>query len=802
MGCMASSNLPILQALFASLLLLTPKVFSFDCSRTKGSSLSSLEANLSWLSPNQEFAIGFQKLPNDNENHFLLAIWFHNIPETTIVWFAHTKPAPKGSTLNLTDEGTLVLYDPQGNSLWEPSTGGAKSMCASMNDSGNFMLLDGDKNPIWETFNETTDTILPGQTLNMGSNLTARYSRESYANGRFQLHLQPDGNLVLYTVTMPTGAARDAYWATGTMTGNSKLVFNENGNIYVTDGTRWVYNLTKNDAGSSQDFYHMARIDYDGVFRQYHCRKSKACGLKWSVVKRFPEDICSAILTEVGSGACGYNSICVEINEEPDCLCPENYSYLNESAKNQGCRPNFELPSCRLNGWESNLELVEFVEYTNTDWPLDDYDLQIGSGVDLQTCKQLCLNYCFCTVAIHNGNSCWKKKYPLSNGRRKPNVNRTALVKVPKVNVTQLYLVSLRQNNKDQSTTVLIVSILLGSSVFINIVMTSAILIAIYFSYHKKLLNISSVSSVASTNIRSYAYKELEQATGGFKQILGKGAFGTVYKGVLASYPKRFVAIKKLEKFEKEGEKEFKTEVSVIGQTHHKNLVRLLGYCDEGEHRLLVYEYMTNGSLASLLFGITRPDWNQRVQIAFGIARGLMYLHEECSTQIIHCDIKPQNILLDEFYTPRISDFGLAKLLVAEQTRVARTNIRGTVGYFAPEWFSRASITVKVDVYSFGVLLLEMICCKSSIAFGMGDQEQTLMDWVYACYCKKKLDELVENDEDARNDMKKLERLVMVAIWCIQEDASLRPSMKKVTQMLEGVVDVSVPPRPSIYCST
>ncbi|KAJ6964143.1 hypothetical protein NC652_002423 [Populus alba x Populus x berolinensis] len=489
----------------------------------------------------------------------------------------------------------------------------------------------------------------------------------------------------------------------------------------------------------------MARIDYDGVFRQYHCPESKTRGLQWSVVKRFPEDICSAIQTEVGSGACGFNSICVEKNGEPDCSCPQNYSYLNEIDKNQGCRPNFELPSCRPNGWESNVELVEFAEYTDTDWPLDDYDLQIGSGVDLQTCQQLCLNDCFCTLAVHNGNSCWKKKYPLSNGRRMPNVNRTAL---------------------------------------------------------NKLLNISSVSNVASTNIRSYAYKELEQATGGFKQILGKGAFGTVYKGVLASYPKRFVAIKKLEKFEQEGEKEFKTEVSVIGQTHHKNLVCLLGYCDEGEHRLLVYEYMTNGSLASLLFGITRPDWNQRVQIAFGIARGLMYLHEECSTQIIHCDIKPQNILLDEFYTPRISDFGLAKLLLAEQTRVARTNIRGTVGYFAPEWFSRASITVKVDVYSFGVLLLETICCKSSVAFGMGDQEEALMDWVYACYCKKKMDKLVENDEDARNDMKKLERLVMVAIWCIQEDASLRPSMKKVTQMLEGVVDVSVPPRPSIYFST
>nr|POE49981.1 g-type lectin s-receptor-like serine/threonine-protein kinase rlk1 [Quercus suber] len=287
----------------------------------------------------------------------------------------------------------------------------------------------------------------------------------------------------------------------------------------------------------------------------------------------------------------------------------------------------------------------------------------------------------------------------------------------------------------------------------------------------------------------------------GFKETLGKGAFGTVYKGVLPSDSKRFVAVKKLGKVVEEGEKEFKTEVSVIGQTHHKNLVRLLGYCDEGQHRLLVYEYMSNGSLASFLFGISRPHWNQRVQIAFGIARGLMYLHEECSTQIIHCDIKPQNILLDEYFTPRIADFGLAKLLLAEQSRAARTAIRGTIGYFAPEWFSKASISVKVDVYSFGVMLLEIICCKSSVAFALGEEE-ALIDWAYECYKDKKLDKLIEDDEEAKNDMKRLERFVIVAIWCIQEDSSLRPSMKKVTQMLEGVIEVSVPPSPSLFTSS
>ena len=149
----------------------------------------------------------------------------------------------------------------------------------------------------------------------------------------------------------------------------------------------------------------------------------------------------------------------------------------------------------------------------------------------------------------------------------------------------------------------------------------------------------------------------------------------------------------------------------------------------------------------------------------------------------------------------RIADFGLAKLLLAEQSRAARTAIRGTIGYFAPEWFRKASISVKVDVYSFGVMLLEIICCKSSVAFALGEEE-ALIDWAYECYKDKKLDKLIEDDEEAKNDMKRLERLVIVAIWCIQEDPSLRPSMKKVTQMFEGVIEVSVPPSPSLFTSS
>ena len=150
--------------------------------------------------------------------------------------------------------------------------------------------------------------------------------------------------------------------------------------------------------------------------------------------------------------------------------------------------------------------------------------------------------------------------------------------------------------------------------------------------------------------------------------------------------------------------------------THHKNLVRLIGFCDEGPHKLLVYEFMCNGTLASFLFGSSMPEQTIRTQMAFGIARGLMYLHEECSTQIIHCYIKPQNVLLDDSFTARISDFGLAKLLTSDQTQTL-TAIRDMTGYVAPEWFRNQPITAKVDIYSYGVMLLEIISCRKCIDF-------------------------------------------------------------------------------------
>jgi serine/threonine protein kinase len=293
--------------------------------------------------------------------------------------------------------------------------------------------------------------------------------------------------------------------------------------------------------------------------------------------------------------------------------------------------------------------------------------------------------------------------------------------------------------------------------------------------------------------LQAFSFQELVRATGGFSEELGRGAFGIVYKGVIdINGTKRYVAVKKLDKVAEEGEKEFRAELSVIAHTHHKNLVRLLGFCDDADKRLLVYEYMSNGTLASFLFGLTKPSWKQRIEIALAVAKGILYLHEECATQIIHCDIKPQNVLLDDHYNARISDFGLSKLLMVDQS-YTQTGLRGTKGYVAPEWFRNTKITTKVDVYSFGVLLLEIITCRKSVG---GEEVEPLVDWVWDCFYAEKLENLVENDVEALDDIKNLERFVLVGIWCIQEDPLLRPNIKKVYQMLEGVVQVTPPPCP------
>ncbi|KAI3879994.1 hypothetical protein MKX03_020402 [Papaver bracteatum] len=788
---------------FPFLVLILLPTISVVQNVTLGSSLTSGgAANTSWLSLSGDFAFGFR--PIEDNNRFLLAIWFDKIPDKTVVWFADGNlQIPKGSKVELTTpDGKLNLTDPQGKVLWTAGEQVTGATYAAMLDNGNFVLAGGRNSSdyLWESFMNPTDTILPTQFMNINRidfKLSSRVNDTTYSKGKFRLRMHENGYFALYQVAFPSLTENDyeGYyndsWSTGGKLNGSQFVFKDSGDIYIASGNGSILNLTWSSIIPSSGLYYRETLDFDGVFTQYSYPKTSSGSIQnWTIERILPENICLSVFSRFGSGVCGYSSYCdITANGKPTCLCPPGYELLDPNNKYGGCRPMLMLQGCQEKDTSNPENLFEFKTLENVEWPLSDYD-KLDSYNETE-CRSSCMNDCNCAVAVLLQGSCWKKRLPLPNGRLDTSVKRIALIKVRKDGGSQD-----TGPGKDRSTLVLILSLLLGSSVFFSFIFLAAIFL-VFFFMNKKLSKRNQSSSALRSNLRSFTYQELEEATDGFKEELGRGAFGIVYKGFIKEMGStNSIAVKKLDKVFQEGEKEFKSEVSAIGQTHHRNLVRLLGFCDEGQHRLLAYEFMSNNSLAYHLFGISKPDWNQRVQIAFGIARGLMYLHEECSNQIIHCDIKPQNILLDDSFTARISDFGLAKLLMTNQTRTL-TGIRGTRGYVAPEWFRNVPISAKVDVYSFGVMLLEIICCRKGLELDLGEEDKKIIltDWAYECFKQGKLQDLVD-DDDVINDMVTFKRLVMIAIWCIQEEPSLRPSMKKVTQMLEGVVEISVPPCP------
>ncbi|XP_050385666.1 rust resistance kinase Lr10-like [Argentina anserina] len=294
-----------------------------------------------------------------------------------------------------------------------------------------------------------------------------------------------------------------------------------------------------------------------------------------------------------------------------------------------------------------------------------------------------------------------------------------------------------------------------------------------------------------------YSYADIKRITDQFKDKLGQGAYGTVYKGKLSS--ECFVAVKVLNNTKGDGE-EFVNEVGTMGHIHHVNVVRLVGFCADGFRRALVYDFLPNGSLQDFISTADNNNaflgWDKLQDIALGIAKGIEYLHQGCDQRILHFDIKPHNVLLDNNFTPKISDFGLAKLCSKDQSIVSMTTARGTMGYIAPEVFSRnfGNVSYKSDVYSYGMLLLEMVGGRKNIRSTTEDiTEVYYPEWIY---------NLLEEGEDIRihigeeGDAKIAKRLAIVGLWCIQWHPIDRPSMHGVVQMLEEGENLNMPPNP------
>ncbi|MED6120332.1 hypothetical protein PIB30_019842 [Stylosanthes scabra] len=300
-----------------------------------------------------------------------------------------------------------------------------------------------------------------------------------------------------------------------------------------------------------------------------------------------------------------------------------------------------------------------------------------------------------------------------------------------------------------------------------------------------------------------YSYKEIKKMTRGFKEKLGEGGFGAVYKGKLQSGP--FVAIKMLGKAKANGQ-EFISEVATIGRIRHANVVRLIGFCVEGSKRALIYEFMPNGSLDKYTFSKEKSaslTSEKMFEISVGVARGMAYLHEGCDMQILHFDIKPHNILLDENFIPKVSDFGLAKLYPLDNSIVSLTAARGTIGYMAPELFYQniGAVSYKADVYSFGMLLMEMASQRRNMNPHAEHSSQLYFPfWIYDQLAAKENDEIEMESFDHEERSELAKKMFITALWCIQLKPSDRPSMNKVVEILEGdVTSIEMPPKPSFY---
>lgn len=501
-----------------------------------------------------------------------------------------------------------------------------------------------------------------------------------------------------------------------------------------------------------------------------------------------PENICAVY------GHCGNFGFC-NTRSLNRCKCIANFQPVDADAWGSGdfsggCRRQDAM----MCGGGDGFEEVGAVSFEGA--------VSESFSVSRSKCDSTCLSNCSCIGLIHNSrtNLCKTLFGSLLNLRNSTSdfTNEDILyIRVSKGSVTK---------KKKKKTKILIVTF--GGIVVISAAMVVLALLVLRRRTRRAKGGKEGEDAIFPvTNLKVFSYKELHAATRGFSEKLGHGGFGAVFRGELPDSSSPAVAVKRLER-PGGAESEFRAEVCTIGNIQHVNLVRLRGFCSESSHRLLVYDYMPNGSLSTYLKRNGQNlSWDVRLRIAVGTARAIAYLHEGCRDCIIHCDIKPENILLGEDFSPKVSDFGLAKLVGRDISRVLAT-MRGTWGYVAPEWISGVAITAKADVYSYGMTLLELLGGRRNVekppsaggGGGGGEGEK----WFFPPWAAKRIIEgnvaaVVDERLIASGyDVVEAERVGFVAVWCIQDEEGMRPAMETVVKMLEGVVEVSVPPPPKL----
>ncbi|CAL9225906.1 unnamed protein product [Arabidopsis halleri] len=345
---------------------------------------------------------------------------------------------------------------------------------------------------------------------------------------------------------------------------------------------------------------------------------------------------------------------------------------------------------------------------------------------------------------------------------------------------------------------------ILGGSATLAVLIILVVIAAVVRAKNAKRKNeLNDENIEAVVMLKRYSFEKVKKMTNSFDHVIGQGGFGTVYKGKLPDASGRDIALKILKESKGNGE-EFINELVSMSRASHVNIVSLFGFCYKGSQRAIIYEFMPNGSLDKFISEnmSTKIDWKTLYNIAVGVARGLEYLHNSCVSKIVHFDIKPQNILIDEDFCPKISDFGLAKLCKKKESIISMLDARGTVGYIAPEMFSKnyGGVSHKSDVYSYGMVVLEMIGAtkREEVKTSTTNKSSKYFpDWVYEDLERKETMRLLEDHRIEEEEEKIVKKMTLVGLWCIQTNPLDRPPMRKVVEMLEGSLEaLQVPPKP------
>lgn len=764
------------------------------------------------VSSGKAFALGF--FSPGKSSYRYVGIWYNKVLEQTVVWVANRDNPINGSSgvLAIDPAGNLVLSDGNHNlSVWSTNVTSMilkNSPSAQLMETGNFVLFqDQSKSVItWQSFDYPTNTLLPNmkagwdRRTGLNTSFTSWKSRDDPGTGDCAFKIELTGTPQFYLLK-----GTNRLWRTGPWNGLGwsgvpemvsnfifKLSYVENDDevtiTYSIKDPSIFSRLVVNESGT------LERLTWQGSERG------------WAKFWYAPTDRCDSY------AHCGTFSNCDLFNlSDFECSCLPGFEpklerqwYLREAS--HGCKRKQGENICG-NG-------DGFKKVINAKVP-DTSITHVNKSLEPKECQELCLKNCSCTAfATANisggGNGCITWHGDLVDIRRFANRGQDLYIRVPAAEIAQDTRNSKGLRGKRLMTTVIGLSLAMLLIIFLACWLLKKKRKATEGQRKRPLSFNMGLTSHASraeemedsgtkVEVSIFDLSTIVSATENFllANKLGEGGFGAVYKGRLPSGQE--IAVKRLSKISGQGNEEFKNEITLIARLQHRNLVRLLGCCIQQDEKMLIYEYLPNKGLDYFIFDEARRsliDWSKRFEIVLGIARGMIYLHEDSRLRVIHRDLKASNILLDTSMNPKISDFGLARIFEVGQDKVNTNRVVGTYGYMSPEYAMEGQFSIKSDVYSFGVLLLEIICGRKNSSY-FEDNTVNLIGYVWDFWREERaldvVDSLLENSYEAN----KILRCIHVGLLCVQENAHDRPTMSEVLFMLCNETTLPNPKKPA-----